>query len=484
MDPNTDRVFGASQTPADQPFSPVVRVGPAWAPPVPGAVDPASNFPNPLGPYQDQPDQVLALDLVVNQAMNARSLALKAVGDELLIYRQKRFGQVCACVDPVTNQPQDGCSVCFMTRFVGGYDFLGKSVGTIGPNPMLRKLTELGMTLEQKPMLTLMPDFPLRDRDFVVAKNRRPVTDELRFQAESVVRGAHDPDIDPLSLLNARKIIKISLTKDGQTLSVPNPAPISTPDNGYDLPPQVGGGEDFVCGVDYILTGGELAVADALTTPPNADSRVIRVLGIVAPLDPPASESVLGQTLPKTVLYADAGLSAGLTVNVFNRATSPQAFVSTLRAGTLADAGFLIMTLTGAAGSGISDKVKYPIDQFLATVVGSAILWLGPRRPPLSSVYYVSYEAAINVTKRYQIGPVTDYNVQGVSIIQEANVELMDQTHPIYGVDSTYDLGAPLDVQAGDLNTIRVFEGQRSGLVTDAPNNADHRFVDPENFLG
>lgn len=485
MNGKFEKPFGSVGGPADQAFSPVAPPESGWRPPVPGAVDPASAFPDPLGPYQDQPDQIMAMDLVVNQALNTRVLALKAAGEDLLIYRQKRFGETCACVDPVTNQAQDGCRICWNTRFVGGYDFMGRSVGTIGPNPMARKLTELGITLEQKPMLTLMPNFPLRDRDFVVSLSRAPVTDCVRFQAEPVIRGALDPNVDPLLKLNARKVLKISRTRDGSTLSVPNPAPISTPDNGYDVPPQVGGGEDFVDGVDYILTGGELAVADALTPPPDPDSRVLRVLGKVAPLDPPAHDDLLGVTQPKVTLYADAGFAPGLTVSVFCQAAKRKRVTATLRKGTMADAGFFIVTLDGGYGSGISDQDKFPASGFIATIVGSGILWLPEgRRPQKSSTYYVSYEAAINATLRYQIGSVSPYRVQGVMIIQEANVELMDQTHPIYGVESIFDLGAPLDVQAGDLNRLRVLQGKESGLVTDPQNVNGTIFVNPKDFLG
>ena len=69
-------------------------------------------------------------------------------------------------------------------------------------------------------------------------------------------------------------------------------------------------------------------------------------------------------------------------------------------------------------------------------------------------------------------------------IIQEANVELMDQTHPIYGVESIFDLGAPLDVQSGDLNRLRVLQGKESGLVTDPQNVNGTIFVNPKDFLG
>ena len=51
------------------------------------------------------------------------------------------------------------------------------------------------------------------------------------------------------------------------------------------------------------------------------------------------------------------------------------------------------------------------------------------------------------------------------------------------GVNSIYDQGVALDRQPGDLNVIRKTQGQAAGLVTDAPNNADPRFVNPGDFL-
>jgi hypothetical protein len=481
-----DKTFAsATNPPQDEAFSPPTPdPASAWLPTVPGAVDPEAPFPNPFHRAQIEPDQALALGLEVNQFLNEQTLVFKAMGEAMLVYRQKKFGQTCACVDPATNQPQDGCRICFMTRFVGGYDMIGETAGYIGSSPMARKLTELGITLESKPKLYLLPSFVVRDRDFVLAKAESPVTDIMRFQAEPVVRGALDPNIDPLAKLNARKVLKISKTNDGAVLSVPNPLPISTPDNGYDLPPQVGGGEDFTEGVDFILTGGELTVDNALTAPPNADSRVLRVLGKRAPLFPPSGETLAGQTIPDPTLYANAGLSAGLPATAFNRAAQPQAFSTTLTVGAGADAGFFLITLTGATGSGISNQANFPATDFLVTVAGSGILWLaGGARPTLTSTYYVSYEAALNVTMRYQLQNVTPYRFQGVVVAQDSDIQLMDQTHPIYGINSVYDLGAPLDRQVADEDNLRKQLGQAAGLVTSAPNNADSRFVNPSDFL-
>lgn len=469
---------------ADEVFSPVPPgPTPPVTPPVPGAVDPEANFPNPYGRYQMEPDQALASGLEVNQFLNKQALVFKTMGEEMLVYRQKHFGQTCACVDPVSNQPVDGCRICFNTRFVGGYDLLGKTAGYVGSNPLARKLTELGIAVSQKPMLFLLPDMVIRDRDFILAKARTPTTDLMRFQQEPVVRGAINANIDPLAKLNARKVIKISLTKDGSTLPDPGPGANVDATGDYDPVPRTGGGANFVEGVDFVLTGGELSVEDALTAPPNADSRRLRVLGKRAPLSPPDSETATGEVDPVTTLFPDAGLSAGLPASAFNRAAQPQAFSTTLAAGAGADAGFFLITLTGASGSNLSNQTTYPAADFLVTVAGSAVLWLGANRPPMSSTYYVSYEAALNVTRRYQILSVTAHHIQGVALAQEAEIELMDQTHPIYGINSIYDLGAPLDRQVGDLDVFRKDFGQKSGLVTSTPNNSDPRFVNPGDFL-
>ena len=480
-----DKPFsGSGPCQADVAFSPVAP-SPASlvTPPAPGAVNLETGFPNPWGPYQITPDQTASIDLAVDQFLNLQALAFKLSGEEMLVYRQKHFGQTCACVDPATNQPQDGCRICFNTRFVGGYDLIGKTAGNIGPNPLARKLTEFGITLSQKPILTVLPNMVIRDRDFILAKARTPITDLIRFQSEAVTRGAVNADIDPLSMLNARKIIKISLTKDGSVLSTPNPQPISTVGNDYDLPAQAGGGEDFTEGIDFILTGGELAVDNALTSPPNADTRILRVLGKRAPLSPPDGETILGQTIPVNTLYVNAGLSAGLPASVFNRAAQPQAFTTTLTLGAGADAGFFLITLTGAVGSGISNSTAFPGADFLVTVAGSGVLWLTINRPVIASTYYVTYEAAINVTLRYQILNVSPNTFQGVVIAQQSDIDLMDQTHPIYGINSIYDLGAPLDRQVGNVDVIRKELGAVSGLVASAPNNSDPRFVNPADFL-
>jgi hypothetical protein len=482
MSCNPDKLFsGTSNAPQDEAFSPHSDPPSSWTAPVPGAVDPAANFPSPFGPVQVQPDQALASGLEVDQFLNRQALAFKTIGEEMLVYRQKKFGQTCACVDPATNQPTDGCRICFGTRYVGGYDLIGKTAGTIGPNPLTRKLTDIGLTLSQKPVLYLLPDMVIRDRDFVLAKARNPVTDNMRVQEERVVRAAVSPTIDPLALLNARKIIKVSLTKGGTVL--PNPGSDEDDSGQFDLAAKNGGGEDFAEGIDFILTGGELVVEDALTAPPNADSRVLRIVGKRAPISPPDSETPTGEIDPVNTLFANAGLSAGLAVKVFNRAAQPQAFNGTLVAGTLADAGFFLITLTGAVGSNLSNQTTFPAVDFLATIAGSGVLWLGTNKPADAAAYYVTYEAALNVTRRYQILNVTNHHFQGVSLAQEAEIELMDQTHPIYGINSVYDLGAPLDRQVGDLDTLRKTFGQKSGLVTETQNNADPRFVNPSDFL-
>lgn len=465
-----------------EPFAPApTPPGPPYTPPPPDAVDPAEDFPNPVGPTQLPPDQIIADSMLVNIFLNNQAQVFKAMGEEILVYRQKQYGQTCACVEPDSNQPQDGCRICFGTRFVGGYDMIGKTAGYIGANPLARKLTELGITLSQKPVLSLLPNIVIRDRDFVLAKARTPVVDLQRFQQEPVVRGALSADIDPLFMLNARKVIKISLTKGGTVLPVP--APDTDPVGNFDAGTKNGGGYDFVDGVDFILTGGELSVDNALTTPPNADTRILRVLGKRAPLSPPDSETATGEVDPIVTLFPDAGLSAGLAAKAFNRAAQPQAFSTTLTVGAGADAGFYLITLVGTTGSNLSNSVTYPAADFLVTIVGSAILWLGANRPPLNSTYYVSYEAAINVTRRYQVQNVTVHHFQGVALAQEGEVELMDQTHPIYAINSIYDQGPPLDRQSGDLDKFRKDFGAASGLVVEQPNVSDPRFVNPGDFL-
>lgn len=454
---------------------------PPYVPPAPGAVDLEANFPNPLGRYQTEPDESVARDLVVNQFLNQQAIVFKAMGEEMLVYRQKKFGQPCACVDANTNQAQDGCRVCFGTRFVGGYDMIGKTAGYIGPNPLTRKLMEMGIALSQKPALYLLPDMVIRDRDFILAKARNPSTDLMRFQAEPVVRGGGD--IDALSKLNARSVIKISLTQDGVAL---NPQPGAGADadlvGNYAPVPKAGGAASFTENLDFVLTGGELTVENALTVPPNADTRILRVLGKRAPLFPPDSESPSGETDSVAVLLP-TGLSAGLAAKAFNRAAQPQAFSTTLTVGTGADAGFFLITLAGATGSNLSNQTTFPAAQFLVTIVGSGILWLTLNRPAPGATYYVTYEAAINVTRRYQVLNVTANHYQGVCLAQEAEIDLLDQTHPIHGVNSIYDQGAPIDRQPGDLNVQRKAQGQAAGLVTDAQNNADPRFVNPGDFL-
>jgi len=484
MSAPVDKTFASGTTcqAGAEPFAPVPAPPPApFTPPVPGAVDPSANFPNPYGPTQIAPDQALAVGLEVNQFLYQQSLAFKAMGEEMLVYRQKHFGQACACVDKESNQPQDGCLICFGTRFVGGYDLIGKTAGYVGSNPLARKLTELGISLSQKPVLYILPDMIIRDRDFILAKARTPSTDLIRFQQEPVVRGAVNADIDPLAKLNARSVIKISLTRDGSVL--PDPASDLDPVGDFDLAAKNGGGFDFAEGLDFVLTGGELTVDNALTAPPNADTRILRVLGKRAPISPPDGETPTGETDPVETLFPDAGFSAGLAARAFNRAAQPQAFGTTLTVGSGADAGFFLITLVGATGSGLSNQTTFPAADFLVTVVGSAILWLGTKRPADGETYYVSYEAALNVTRRYQIITVTAHHFQGVMLAQEAEIELMDQTHPIHSINSIYDLGAPLDRQVGDLDTMRKTFGQKSGLVTDAPNNADPRFVNPGEFL-
>jgi hypothetical protein len=144
----------------------------------------------------------------------------------------------------------------------------------------------------------------------------------------------------------------------------------------------------------------------------------------------------------------------------------------------------MIATLTGAVGSNISNTVQFPAAEFLATVRGDTILWLeNGARPANAATYYVTYEAALDMTKRYQLLNCTEHFYQGVAIVQQADIQLMDQTHPIYNVLSIYDNGRLLDRQDLAQRDLRKALGPQSGLETEAPNVADPRFVNPGDFL-
>lgn len=436
--------------------NPVVPTSSFGQPPDP-AVDIESGFPNPFGDYQLKPDQTVAIDLIIPQFLNRQALFYKAIGEEMVPYHQKEFGEQCACVDRNREQPQDGCLICFGTRFVGGYDVRTKTIGYIGPNPLAKLMTELGIAYSQKPSLWTLPDPTLRDRDFIVARGRLPTTELTRFQQEPVIRAVLDPNFDALNNMNVYRIIHISRTK--------------------------GGSEDFVENVDFILTGGELVVEDALTAPPNADARTLRIVSKKFPLSPPDGETPTGETDPVPDLTPESGLKIGETVTVLNKSSKPQIMTGTLAAGTGADAAFLVATFQGDATSGISDVVAFPTSKFIASIKGDTIQWIvGAERPADFDTYFVTYEASLNITRRYQIINVMNHHYQGTPLVQQAEIELMDPNHPIYSVLSIFDNGIALDRQSAAQDKLKKDLADNDGLERNSTNVVDPRFVNPEEF--
>jgi len=451
--PPQDKPFTPASAPSKDFDAPTAPTTAFTQPPAP-SIDPEAGFPHPFGRYQLQPDQSVAMGLEVQQFLNRQVLLYKQAGEDLLVYRQKKFGELCACVDPVRNQPQDGCAVCYGTRFVGGYTSMGRTLGYVGPNPLTRTLTQLGIVLSQKPSLWMLPDPPILDRDFIVAKGRYPAVDLMRVQEEPVVRGAGDRDF--LSRVDVTRVLKIAA--------------------------QIGGPEGFVENKDFVLTGGELVVSDALTAPPNADSRVLRVEGKRWPLFPPAGETPTGDTIDNPVTVTESGLQIGQQVTVVNQRAGLAA-TGALAAGAGPDASFLVVTVQGSAGSGISSAANLPVDEFLATVRGDALLWLTTGiKPTTASTYYVTYEAALDVTKRYQILNVTLHEYQGVPLVQQAEIQLMEQTHPIYGVLTVLNNGTPADRQDLAQRQMRAALGPKAGLESSSPNVSDPRFLNPGDF--
>jgi hypothetical protein len=391
----------------DKPF-----ITPAWNLP-PGVTDMETNkFPNPIERYKHEPDEAVEDDLIYDQVLNRLFLALKLVGEQVAFYRQKQSGELCSCVDKNRQSPVSTCPICRGTRFVGGYDYLGKTLVQFPQTPKTKILTELGIKL-QEPMQPWTANFPLlRDHDFLVRKMALPLSGQLRIVDEPVIKGNYSANEDILAHINLLNVYKLSLT---------TPADKS----------------DYVEGTDFILTGGELVIEESLASP-VLNTRKLRILGKKPPI-------FMGTGVQP--LNINAGLSVGMTARVRNGLAWTGDIVYTLSAGTGADIGYFLLTITK---TGIDNRVQYPLSSFIIEMSGDRIFWLSTGiHPATGTVYYITYDYVQTYTQRYQIKGVSPVAPQGAVIMQSFDTSIMEPTHPIYSVGSIFDNGLMIDFRNG-----------------------------------
>ena len=201
-------------------------------------------------------------------------------------YRHKVSGEKCSCVDINKQSAVSTCPICYGTGFVGGYDYLGKSLTHFPQAKRTKILTELGIKLQEEETPWTL-DFPLlRERDFLVRKLYLPLSNQLKKAGEPVVRGNYSADEDVLQRINLMEVWRIG-------------------DNRVKGENDV----DYVEGTDFIMVGGELLLQES-ENEPELNKRVLRVLGKKPPI-------FLGTGIQP--LNLNAALDAGMTIHIRNK---------------------------------------------------------------------------------------------------------------------------------------------------------------------
>ena len=413
---------------------------PPWSLPA-GTVDyEDTKFKHPITRYKHEPDEAVEDDLIYDQVKNRLFLALKLVGEQCAFYRQKQSGELCSCVDKNRQSAVSTCPVCRGTRFVGGYDYLGKELVQFPQVARTKIITELGLKLQEMNNPWTL-NFPLlRERDFLVRKMMLPLSNQLRVSEEPVIRGNYSSTEDVLSHINLLNVYKICDATQ-------------TDQSGY------------IEGTDYILTGGEMVMAESLNAP-VANTRVLRVLGKKPPI-------FMGDGVPP--LNINAGLSAGIVTKVRNDLAWSGELDYTLTAGTGLDTGYFVVTI---AKTGIHNQNTYPLSSFSIIIAGDRILWLSSGSKPITgATYYITYDYVQTYTERFQIKSVSPVAPQGAVILQSFEINIMETTHPIYNVGSLFDNGMMIDYRNG---VTKEMVHQLYGQFGIAPGNTTDRKYNQE----
>jgi len=400
----------------------------------------ATKFPNPIERYKEEPDEIAEQLLIHDQVKNKLFIALKLVGEQVAFYRQKQFGQICSCVDKNRQSALSNCPVCKGTRFVGGYDYLGKTLVQFPQVAKTKLITELGLKIQEtnNPWTVNYP--MLRERDFLVRRLALPLSNQLQITDEAVIRGNYSATEDILARINDMVIWKVADTA-GATEA------------------------DYTEGTDYILNGGEMIVEESGNAP-VANFRTLRLIGKKPPI------------LTGTGSYdpiQNAGLSAGMNVKVKNDLAWQGYKDVTLADGTGSDVGYYVFTINQ---TGIENQTVYPLASFIATIAGDKIVWLtGGNAPGMGNPYYVTYDYVQTYTQRYQIKNYSPVAPQGAVILQSFEIDLFEPTHPIYNVGSVFDNGDMIDFRNG---ITKEMVKQLYGEYGIAPGNEDDRKFNQE----
>ena len=385
---------------------------PAWSLPA-GVVDVENEtFQHPIERYKHEPDEATEDCLIYDQVKNRLFLALKLVGEQVAFYRQKQAGELCSCVDKNRQSAVSTCPVCHGTRFVGGYEYMGKALVQFPQVARTKIITELGLKLQEQNNPWTLNKPLLRERDFLVRKMMLPLSNQLREVEEPVIRGNYSADEDILQHINLLNIYKLSNLKQAD-------------------------GSDYVEGTDYILAGGEMVLEESGNAP-APDTRVLKVVGKKSPITGNNS------TNPVPV---NAGLSNATVGKVINAKAWSGEKDKTLADGIGADTGFFTVTISQV---GIHDTGVYPLSSFSIIIGGDRIIWLtGGSKPTSGATYYVTYDYVQTFTERYHIKTVSPVAPQGAIILQSFEIAILEPTHPVYGVGSPFDNGSMIDYRNG-----------------------------------
>jgi len=373
-----------------------------------------AEFDSPYGRYSMEPADAENMDQIMQQILYRNELLLKADGEPVAMYRQKQSGELCPCVELNRNQALSNCRVCYGTRWVGGYDYVGKHLCRISPAPYVKTITELGLIPKTNPKAWCMPTPVMKARDIIITKLALPEVGIVKNIDEAVVRGNLSSTEDALKRLNVVAVDKISNARQG--------------------------GSDYKEGVDFILTGGQVALQDSTVTAGSTTRRTFRVLGTYQQIGYPEYDYTGKYNVDERTLNVNtAGVKVGDSVHLVNYSTKPQSWDVLVVAGTGVDTGYNTITITGDI---VGNQTAYPVSGFLASIKGDNVKWLtGGTKPTLGAVYYVSYRFNLTFTKRYQVQSVTQSNWRGSILHQDMELELLEPSHIVYAIGSPFDNG-------------------------------------------